>query len=671
MADRQTSKKNPDSSCSEEEYQRWLDGMRRDAEAAYSRMLVMEGPRVAEMYRHAAEEVIEHSNPAYFEALDQLNKTPATIDEFLDSREFLGMDTNDPLMEIWPKLRPVIKSMNPDVFVGEEPVHIALMGGATGWGKSFSATVTMAYQVYLLTCFKNPHRLFRLSQNTPIVFMFMSASRTLARRTLYEPFRQTFTAMPYTKTNLDYNRYKSSELELGNNILVTPALASLSSILGQAIPGGVVDEINFMSYVENSTQVAGPTGQGGTFDQADEVWSNLVRRRRRSFATAGVSIGTLCAPSSVRYKGDYLDRQMEMHDRLQTPNVLVQRYKQYDIAPLKDKRDTEGQTFRVLVGTDNYPTRVLEDDEVEGRDYPQGGRIETPPISYRQYFEIDPEGAARDILGVASNSITPFFAQRHKVIESMLRFSEQGLEQFIIKPDVILSKDGMPQIDETKLPHDRETPRFIHVDLSSTVDRCGIAMVRYDGHVPVPSKNNTEEFDLLPRYVVEMAVSIKPDSLNQIDPAEIRRWVSQLSTFYHMNIVSVSYDSYQSKESLTQYRKVGIASREVSVDRTSDPYRTFRSAVYEDRVVMPDTDILRKELISLEYITDKDKIDHPPAGSKDVSDAVCGALFNASRNRFIRENNAVVNSSGRPKRNTTTSSGRQSGMQRRQDVQRR
>jgi hypothetical protein len=36
-----------------------------------------------------------------------------------------------------------------------------LMGGATGWGKSHAALATNLYQVYLLSCFDNPHALFR------------------------------------------------------------------------------------------------------------------------------------------------------------------------------------------------------------------------------------------------------------------------------------------------------------------------------------------------------------------------------------------------------------------------------------------------------------------------------------------------------------------------------
>jgi hypothetical protein len=73
-------------------------------------------------------------------AIGQMKKLPVTIDEFMDSPEFLGCSSAEPLMDMWPRLKPVIRSMNPDVLAGEAPIVTALMGGATGWGKSHASS---------------------------------------------------------------------------------------------------------------------------------------------------------------------------------------------------------------------------------------------------------------------------------------------------------------------------------------------------------------------------------------------------------------------------------------------------------------------------------------------------------------------------------------------------
>lgn len=632
----------------------WIDARKSDAERAYAAALATGYEREARIFKHAAEQLIEHENPEFFNAIGRMKRIPVTVDEFMDSREFLGCDTDEPLMDFWPNLRPILRAMNPDVFVGEAPVNQVLMGGATGWGKTHGALGTMLYQVYVTTCFDNVHRLFGLNKaTTPIVFMFMSVSGTVTKRVLYQPFRAAFTSMPYTKRWVTWDRHMESELRLDNNVIIVPALASIQSMVGQAICGVVIDEINFMNIVENSKQVAGTIGQGGFYDQADIVWSNIVRRRKRSFTTQGVSIGVLCAPSSTRYKGDYIDRKMDEAEDQQTPGVLTMRHRQYDIAPLRDARDLAGETFPLLVGTDNYATRVLRPEEEAGIDFPMHAAVERVPISFKPFFLSDPEGAARDVLGVASHSITPFFAQRHKIVEAMLAYRESDHQQYVIKSDVVLAIDGMPQIDEDLLPPDREAPRFVHVDLSSSVDCCGISIVKYDGHTPVPDPQHPDRFDLLPKFVVEAAISIKPDSLHQIDPAEVRKWVQQLATYYQLNIASVSYDGWQSKESLGLLRVAGINSQEISVDKTSDPYRTFRSALYEGRIILPESDKLRLEMVSLEYQSEKDKIDHPPRGSKDCVDAVCGAIFAGSRSRLIRSQNVSVNQGGAPQYQAT------------------
>ncbi len=71
----------------------------------------------------------------------------------------------------------------------------------------------------------------------------------------------------------------------------------------------------------------------------------------------------------------------------------------------------------------------------------------------------------------------------------------------------------------------------------------------------------------------------------------------------------------------------------VDLPRTIGRPCAFREYLYRDQIVMVDSDTLRIELSQLEYLADKNKIDHPPRGSKDVADAVCGAIFSAVRSR--------------------------------------
>jgi hypothetical protein len=600
--------------------------------------------RVARMWEHAARQLLEHRNPAVVAALGQMNRVPATLDEFVQSPEFLGE-----LMEVWPTLMPDLRAMNPDVFVGEEPVFEALLGGATGTGKTHLSQITNMYQLYLFTCFDMPQRLFNLTVKTPIVILFQSVSTTITKRVIYEPFRNTFCAMRFTSRWVRYDKYKESTLELENGIVVAPAMANLQALVGQAIPGGILDEVNFMSIIEKSKQVAGAAGLGGHYDQAETVYRNISRRRKRSFLTKAYSMGTLCVVSSTRYKGDFLDRRIDEVRQFGEQNIVALRRKQYEVAP---PGRYSGETFRVLIGTDDYATRVLEPDEEDGKHFPAGMHVEQVPVELRSDFLRDPEAAQRDYCGIASNAISPFIAQRDKVVDAILAGEEFGLRPWSSKQDVVLHIDGMPQINEANLPRDpriKQALRFIHVDLSSSTDRCGIAVVRVLGQQAIARDDGLTE--VLPVYAVEEAVSIQPSSTAHIDPSEVRQWIMRLVSFYGINVTSVSYDGYQSTESLLLLRRAGIRSQTISVDRTSEPYNVLRRALYDKRIKMVNSELLRTELSTLEYIASKDRIDHPPKGSKDVADAVCGALYAASLHRGVTMGTGIVQADGQLVRN--------------------
>jgi len=156
-------------------------------------------------------------------------------------------------------------------------------------------------------------------------------------------------------------------------------------------------------------------------------------------------------------------------------------------------------------------------------------------------------------------------------------------------------------------------------------------MLRFEGMREVQRSNGMKE--LLPVATVEMACSILPDVNNEIDVAEVRAFVKHLKTKYGFPIKGVSYDGVDSRESIQAWRKDGLRATMISVDRTSVPYKQFRDAMYDRRVNLLDDEVVLEEILDLEYDEDKDKVDHSVNGSKDVSDAVCGAYHNMLERR--------------------------------------
>ena len=89
----------------------------------------------------------------------------------------------------------------------------------------------------------------------------------------------------------------------------------------------------------------------------------------------------------------------------------------------------------------------------------------------------------------------------------------------------------------------------------------------------------------------------------------------------------VSFDQYQSADSIQLLRYIGITSGVQSMHRTTASYEILRQALYDGRVQIPRHDKLLKELQELEFDAKRNKIDHLPAGSDDCADALAGVVF--------------------------------------------
>lgn len=596
--------------------------------------------RAARIAVHAADKVFTEGNKAFVEGLSRMKRLPVSIDEFMEGEDFLGGVEYD----IWPALKDDVRRMNPDVLMGEDPVHEVYLGGATGTGKTYTGGATIMYQGYLLTCFKNAQKLFGLAPQTPVIFMLQSVSTTVTKRVIYQPIRDTITSMRYFRRFVPYNKNVDSELQLEGGIRFVPALASLQSILGQAVCGALLDEVNFMTIVEASKKVPGPAGMGGRFDQAEEIYSNISRRRKRSFTTKGISIGCICVASSTRYKDDFLDRRIDQARALGETNVLPFRHAQYEVnpkyAPDAETGDIPYGTFQVAVGNAEQGTKVIEEGMQPGVHYPASAKIIEVPLPYRADFMKNPDAALRDVVGIATDAITPFIRKRQKITDAINRGRARKLAPLVEKDLVILAEDGLPAFIPGNFPVSKamkQKSRWVHVDLSRINDRCGIGMVRLDGFISVDLPGNDGIVSVLPRYTVEMAVGIKPSAVAEIDISDVRAWLMQLVHVYGLNIEGVTFDGFDSRETIQTLRKAGIRSGLLSVDTSTVPYENLRDALYEDRVdLQPDMELLFEELRTVEYYPEKNKIDHPPRGTKDVADGVSGAIAAANRSRVVR-----------------------------------
>jgi hypothetical protein len=88
----------------------------------------------------------------------------------------------------------------------------------------------------------------------------------------------------------------------------------------------------------------------------------------------------------------------------------------------------------------------------------------------------------------------------------------------------------------------------------------------------------------------------------------------------------VSFDRWQSFDIQNELQAVGIRTETVSVAKKH--YEDLAMMIYEERVAMPMIPILLEEMSELK-IMKGNRVDHPRKKSKDLADALCGAVFGA------------------------------------------
>lgn len=584
----------------------------------------LENKQFAEMYKTAVERFMR-GDTVLFEFMQQLERAPVGIEEFLDSPEFFGATD----ISIWPEVRKAIIEINENWWRGPEVAYNeAVLAGATGTGKSTIIIVSIAFHTYLLSCITKPQQVYGLPSATSIVFPIMGAKPNVVNKVIYAPLRKFIESMPYFQKHMMPSRLIDSEMYFEEkNIRIIKAGGDEDAILGEATIGGGIDEINFMNIVLKSKKAEVTSGRAGLYDQAQQVHNRLVSRKKGRFTYRGPVIGIVFASSSTRYRGDFTDKRTRFIRANDIQTTYIYNKKQYEVAPA-DRYC--GETFKLLIGNEvMHDTRVLEPGEE--KNLPHGAWIEDVPIEYYDDFKSDPYTQLRDVLGISSNAVSPFIKRRHLVYECVEMGKELGLKSFLLKDHVVLGVDGMPQVEQNHYCMNPSKARYVHIDLSQTGDRCGVAMVRFDGLAPVQRAGGAVE--MLPIGRVEMACSIRPDANNEIDIAEVRSFVRLLKVKYGYPIKGVSYDGFDSRESIQAWRKDGMPARVISVDRTSVPYKQMRDALYDRRLALLDDDESVSEIIELEYDVEKDKIDHSVIGSKDISDAICGAYSNMLERR--------------------------------------
>lgn len=152
-----------------------------------------------------------------------------------------------------------------------------------------------------------------------------------------------------------------------------------------------------------------------------------------------------------------------------------------------------------------------------------------------------------------------------------------------------------------------QLPRFVHVDLAVTGDSAGVVMGCVTGFKNIDRGSDVEA---LPEIHIDFSWEIVHPKGGEIIFSRIRDLIYRLREI-GVNLKWVTFDSFNSQDSIQILRQKGFTSGLQSMDKTNVPYEMLKNVLYDNRVSLPHHDKLLHELKTLEKDTKTGKIDHP------------------------------------------------------------
>lgn len=561
---------------------------------------------------------------------------PVDIETFVCSSDYMGQKEF---------IRPAILSELKRLFEDRYRYHEVILGGGIGTGKNYFTDLSLAYIIYDLSSYYSPQLEFGLAPGSSIIFMMQSASIELAKAVMFNQFKARIALSSYFTKQFPFDTKVKTKLNFPNDIVVMPLSSMDTAALGLNIYGGAQDELSFRPVVKSSKKIG---RKEGIYDQAAASYNQVIRRIESRFLILGKIPGKLFLIGSASQPGNFIDKKIQEVNAKKAAGKEVTSFvmsmSQWESLP---SARYSKETFRIELPNENTTGKILE----KGEEPSLGAEVIEAPVDFRVRFEEDFEGSLRDIAGIAVGSVSKFIRNVEKITLAAEKHAEifEGKQLFVadeIDQRAFETNESMVNMEYISKHLDPHTKMGGHIDLALTGDSVGLCIGRiFDFKKSKSEDPQNTEGEILPIFCIDGAVSVVPPPNREINLFSIRDLILFLKE--HLNIVFVTFDSYESAMMMQSFRNHRISSTVQSVDRTPQPYLDFKTAILTERMLYPNHPILLKEIRNLLRDPETGKIDHPIGGTKDIADCAAGVVY-----RFTHARTSYRPSdrqSGRPK----------------------
>ena len=554
------------------------------------------------------------------------------------------VESNDHLMYLLEGSYSVINAVKiEDSFnvVGDIEVpntHTYLMNGLVSHntGKSTFALFCMLRKIYELSCYENVPALFNLMPNIMISFIYFSVSIKQAELTGFGQIKNIIDTTPYFKETFPRETRINSLLKFPENLMMLSGSTSGHSI-GMNLIGAILDEANFFN---DKAQDVTSTIQ--EYSKVASLYGSIRNRAVSRFKTLGVDHSLSLLVSSSTTASSFTEDRINAARGNDSIKVINAR-----LWEVKPKGSYSNKYFWVFVGSEMIDPFIVNHLE-EITPYLDSLNLVTPkkqtiaqaiavlpdyakerfqriPVDFKKSFQDNIIMSLQDIAGSSVAPVGRLFNSKPTYFKAC---ENNALKHPFYKDEIVVSTMDKTQLKDYMRtdfkPLRRGIPRYIHLDQSVTTDYTGLASAYTSRYI------KTEDGVVKPVVSVDLMIRVvPPKSPYKISIGKVRDFVFYLRDTLGLDIGKVTYDTYQSAESLQVLEENGFNCGTTSVDRTDEAYLMFVDMLYEGRIEWYSYKPAEEELFNLVHYRAKKKIDHLPNQRKDVMDAVVGAVWNA------------------------------------------
>ena len=468
-----------------------------------------------------------------------------------------------------------------------------------GSGKDHTSTVGCAYTVYKLLCLKDPARYYGKPPGDAIDIINVAINAQQAKNVFFKGFKTKIEGSPWFAGK--YNS-KVDSIEFDKSITVYSGHSERESHEGLNLIMAVLDEISGFA-----SEIGTGNDQGKTAD-------NIYKAFRASVDSRFPDLGKVALLSFPRYQGDFISTRYE---KVIAEKDTVLKTHTFTINP--DRLGAE----------DNEFTIEWEEDFIKSYRVPNVFALKKPTWEvnptrkiddFKGAFLEDTADAMQRFACMPSFSSDAFFKQKEKLEACMtLRNPVDTYRRF-----------------EESFKPDPDKTYYVHADLAQRHDKCAVAIAHVDRWVNIQVIKDYEQ--VAPIVIVDAVAWWEPKKEGPVNLSEVKQWIQNLRR-QGFNIGLVSFDRWQSFDIQQELQAVGMRTDTVSVAKKH--YEDLAMMIYEERVAMPHIPLLLEEMSELKITDNGKKVDHPRKKSKDLADAVCGAVFNAishtSKDNYVVE----------------------------------